>query len=336
MTCTLPPLSDLRPGERTRALRSREQAANLHSPRQYWALFANPKRYDIDSALRTVPVDLWTTKGKPLARGDRVAIWRGAGRGGRRGIVALGEVLSDPAELDDRSNRLWIERASAEQRMLRVRVRYVVPANLPMWLGNESDDVLARLSISRSRGGTVFKVAPEEWELLLDRSGGWPDSDTEVEAARSKVGELAGKTRSTSQGFVNDPVVRARIEQYAVEQAERHFRQDRGWDVQNVSARNPYDLECDDGSLKFHVEVKGTVTDGREVLLTFNEVEHVRTCGRDILYVLVRIEVGRTTGVEEITITGGRSIIVEPWTIDDQHLKAIGFSFRLPEPDRLP
>jgi hypothetical protein len=47
---------------------------------RHWALVANPDIYEIDRAIREISEDRWTTKGRPIEAGDRVAIWRAKGR----------------------------------------------------------------------------------------------------------------------------------------------------------------------------------------------------------------------------------------------------------------
>jgi hypothetical protein len=50
------------------------------------------------------------------------------------------------------------------------------------------------------------------------------------------------------------------------------------WDVEDVHGKESYNLVCRrDHEIK-HAEVKGTTTDGAEVSLTPNEVEHTGTC----------------------------------------------------------
>jgi len=61
----------------------------------YWAFLASPRTYRIDRAVRELETDWWTTKGKPLRRGDHTFIWRAKGSDGRRGVVAFGQ-KSDP------------------------------------------------------------------------------------------------------------------------------------------------------------------------------------------------------------------------------------------------
>ena len=55
-----------------------------------WALVANPKFYRIEDAVQHISVDKWTTKGKPIRKGDLVVIWKAKGNEADRGVVALG------------------------------------------------------------------------------------------------------------------------------------------------------------------------------------------------------------------------------------------------------
>jgi hypothetical protein len=111
-------------------------------PRRYWAFFANPDLYRIEDAILELPEDPWVTKGKPVRAGDRALIWRGAGtKGAARGVIAFGEILSDPTVLDGQSP-FWIdpERGGPE---LRARMRYH-PIPRPLLLDGH--------------GGTVFEI----------------------------------------------------------------------------------------------------------------------------------------------------------------------------------
>ena len=139
--------------------------------RRYWALCANPSVYRIEQAVRERVTDAWTTDGRSIRAGDWVLIWKGKGQGEHRGVVALGEVLTDPQPLPDADNPYWVEPPPPDQLRERVLVRYVVPERLPLW---EPDQVLEGLSVSRARGGTVFHVTPEQWDTLVDRVGGLP------------------------------------------------------------------------------------------------------------------------------------------------------------------
>jgi hypothetical protein len=139
---------------------------------RYWALFANPRVYRIDEALRSATDDTWVTSGKDIRRGDRVLIWRGLGRDGRRGVVAFGEITSDPESVDDSQNPFWVK-AQEPKSDPRVHVHYFVPSGLPLWLA-EHPDTLDRLSVARARGGTVFSISSDDWGRVIALAGGWP------------------------------------------------------------------------------------------------------------------------------------------------------------------
>ena len=143
--------------------------------RQYWALFGNPSIYRVEEAVRQLDTDLWTTKGREIRAGDRVMIWKGAGRDGYRGVVALGEVLTDREMLPDADNPYWVRPPAPDDLEERVSVRYVLPSGLPLFKRREPDPVLDALSVSRATGGTVFRVTCDfdnaEWPISILGNG---------------------------------------------------------------------------------------------------------------------------------------------------------------------
>ena len=99
-----------------------------------------------------------------------------------------------------------------------------------------------------------------------------PDEDFEQEAAdllESHRGKQSGR------GFGITPQLRKQIEEYAMARAKRHFR-DEEYRVQDLSKRRPFDLLCIKGGSELRVEVKGTQTDAKSVILTKNEVTNAR------------------------------------------------------------
>ncbi|MGH3272656.1 MAG: hypothetical protein ACRDN1_26840 [Trebonia sp.] len=66
-----------------------------------WTLAAHPARYRLVDAVRDLDEDWWLTGGADLHAGDRVAIWKYKGGDDHRGIVAFGEVLTDPEEREE-------------------------------------------------------------------------------------------------------------------------------------------------------------------------------------------------------------------------------------------
>jgi hypothetical protein len=138
---------------------------------QYWILVANPKNYRIEDAINNLPIDTWTTRGRRISKGDRVAIWKALGKSDKRGIVCLGEVISNVTTDGDKTNQYWLNPDMANENASRVFIRYVHAPGLPLWLGGSEDKLLESLSVFKSRG-TVFKVTPAQWDSILDAVGG--------------------------------------------------------------------------------------------------------------------------------------------------------------------
>ena len=125
-----------------------------------------------------------------------------------------------------------------------------------------------------------------------------------------------------------DPKRRKAIELRAMEEARRHYCE-KGWNVEDVSAAESYDLCCRRGGDELHVEVKGVSADGSEVHLTRNEVEHAREYPRPVLFVVSGIEVSYADGGGPAA-SGGQARILDPWRIGDGELTALDYSYRLP------
>jgi hypothetical protein len=252
-------------------------------------------------------------------------IWRAKGTGKRRGVVALGEVLSNPEEIEEprASRRFWV--GPPEVRPLRrVRIRYVVPPRAPLWLEEDRSGALAELSVVKATGGGVFKVTPSQWRRVVEALGGWPDEDDEVEAAA----EAAEAGRLGGQGFSVSPKVRKAVEEHAMQVATDYFEA-RGYEV--VTKGKPYDLCCTLGGKVIHVEVKGTQTAGASVVLTKNEVRHQREHHpNNALFVLYNVQV--STDPENPVASGGDARVLMPWNIaEDGKLTPMTYDYELPE-----
>jgi hypothetical protein len=299
--------------------------------RRYWAFCANPKMYRVEEAVQERETDTWTTKGKPVREGDRALIWKGKGRDDERGVVALAEVLTDPEPLSGANNPYWVTAPGEDQLEERVRIRYIKPGGLPIWCTESRGGFLNDLSVSRARGGTVFAVTPEQWEALVQVAGGWPEDAPEVQDARDAVAERAGR-RGSRQGFRLTPELRRAVELHAMQRA-RLFYEEEGWHVEDVSASQSYDLRCTRaGNEELHVEVKGTVSRGAEVLLTPNEVEHARAAYPNVaLFIVANIQVADPQAVVS-EVHGGEVKVVSPWRIADGCLMPVGFSYVVPPP----
>jgi hypothetical protein len=150
------------------------------SHRRYWTLAANPARYRVVDGVRDLEEDWWLAGRGDLHMGDRVAIWKYKGRDDYRGIIAFGEVLTDPElrdELDD--DTYWID-SDGQAAAPRVHVRYVIKPAEPLWLElAPADSVIRQLPVARAQGGTAHHVTSDQWAQLMVLVGGWPEPDAD-------------------------------------------------------------------------------------------------------------------------------------------------------------
>ncbi|MGC2515637.1 MAG: DUF3883 domain-containing protein [Terriglobales bacterium] len=92
----------------------------------------------------------------------------------------------------------------------------------------------------------------------------------------------------------------------------------------------PYDLCCTKKASVLYVEVKGTQTEGTEILLTPIEVEFAnKHRGELALFLVYNVDVSRKNGKN---VTSGGVTYIEPnWVIDMPRLSPLGYSYSLPE-----
>ena len=153
----------------------------------YWTLCSNPNNYRIEEAVKNLELDWWAKGNHDIQNGDRVLIWRALGHGEHRGIVALGEVVGDAEIRSDADNPYNIGEFGQEEKE-RVPVCYVLPPNVPLWVGGEYDHLLTPLSVYHARGGAFFHVEDGQWRAIVEASGGWTHQDQErIEGFRRDI-----------------------------------------------------------------------------------------------------------------------------------------------------
>lgn len=285
-----------------------------------WALCANPSRYHIQDALRHLDLDRWSVPRGDVQAGDRVLIWQTTDSEGRRGVVGVGQVLSNPTQMQDLENPFWIDPSEGTDVQRRVEVRYLPAAGLPRWTNDpEAGDIINDLSVARARGGTVFKVTPEQWEALEPFLQINPPSVEELEA---EEGVRYRTSPRKGQGFGLSSDDRRVVENYAMEKATEYLES--LWTkVLDVSANCSFDLHCQRDGAELRVEVKGTTTRGEGVVLTRNEVEESRRPGYALFLVseitLDRNELGKAVP------RGGICRYFPSWTASDEDLTPISY-----------
>lgn len=172
-----------------------------------------------------------------------------------------------------------------------------------------------------------------QWvEAVLEhvRSYRGPNVLTEGDDSRAIQEEI--RPRGGGQGRGLDGPCRRAVELHAMKRATQHFTSE-GWEVDDVSAIESYDLRCTRHRKVLHVEVKGTVGTGDSVLLTPNEVALLRAKHpATALYVLHSIALDRS-GKTPIA-AAGVEVVRRPFDIGTCELKPLGYEVVLPAPPK--
>jgi hypothetical protein len=117
------------------------------------------------------------------------------------------------------------------------------------------------------------------------------------------------------------------IEQQAVRVVRKHFKEVLGYETEDVGATESYDVRATKGDSVIKVEVKGTTSEGAEVMLTANEVKlHLAEHPNNALAVVRRIMLDRSG--EEPAATGGVLELTMAWEVDRGRLEPIAYRYQ--------
>ena len=149
-----------------RARRARAKDNGNQSSRRYWAFCCNPREYRILDAANKLKIDWWQTKGSRIQVGDRVLIWQTRDTQGRRGIVALAEVVQGPEVRSDEGNSYHRIHDKSSIKAQRVGVSYI-PLKNYLWSGRslDEDEFLSSLSVAKARGGITSIIGGDPRQL---------------------------------------------------------------------------------------------------------------------------------------------------------------------------
>jgi hypothetical protein len=154
-----------------------------------------------------------------------------------------------------------------------------------------------------------------------------PGEIPEVVTLEEAADEAAGKRRRRGAGFRQSREERDLIEKHAEKMAVAYYKED-GWQVKRKG--RPFDLELTRNGEKLTVEVKGTTSQGEEVILTANEVAHHDAVFPANALVVVRgIVLDRSTSPP--TVKGGEFFELKPWAIDGAALKVVSYKYAIPK-----
>ena len=151
-----------------------------------------------------------------------------------------------------------------------------------------------------------------------------PNADNESE-------ETATMSQEQAAGFQSNPVIRRAVEDFAMGKAhsalvKRHYR-----NFRDTSKSKPYDYTCERGGKNFFVEVKGTQTLGKTLILTRGEVKHIGAHpGRCILVLVHSVKAsGNGTANGDVRVSGGTTEVKEPWRLRPADLSPIQYAWRV-------
>jgi hypothetical protein len=115
------------------------------------------------------------------------------------------------------------------------------------------------------------------------------------------------------------------IEQHAVDLVRRHFEAEH-YTTTDVGATESYDIYAVKADHEAKIEVKGTTSDGSEIVLTYNEVElHKAEHPNNALAVVKRIILDRTGP----TARGGELQLLMPWDLRPERLRPIAYRYHI-------
>ena len=144
----------------------------------YYALRCRVDKYDLVSAMTALKCDTWTVRTCKALIDDRIIFWRVKAHKRKSGIVAFGVVTEEARERTafPESAPFFRGEIAASDLRLRLVVRYVMPAALPLWLDEDETATLRGLTVARGRGGHLFTVTDDQWDAIMALIGGWPEN----------------------------------------------------------------------------------------------------------------------------------------------------------------
>ncbi|MBX3029791.1 MAG: hypothetical protein KF809_06500 [Chloroflexi bacterium] len=186
--------------------------------------------------------------------------------------------------------------------------------------GNSTRRILLRFALP-DPGPSAMELG---YRLATGRSG-------EVAEVGAAVDLVAG--RASGQGFARSAEERAILEHWGMTRVTLELL-DEGWPkVDDVSARESFDLLCLGPGAELRVEVKATRGTAAQVLVTRAEVLHARLQTVHLAIVagvrLVRASPG------PIVASGGEVTWHRPWSPREDELTPLAYAWRASSPERL-
>jgi len=151
------------------------------------------------------------------------------------------------------------------------------------------------------------------------------DPPGEVIAMEDAIASIAGRPAKRRGGFRPNAAERKAIEERAMVVARNHFERD-GWISKDSHATRPFDFEMTRDGVTLYLEVKGTCSDGSEIILTRGEVDWMRSQYPNTSLAVVS-QIALDIGGQTPMASGGLINVVIPWAITDERLVALSYSY---------
>ena len=152
----------------------------------------------------------------------------------------------------------------------------------------------------------------------------------EVIDATEAAALAAGRRPPPTAGQGNRPNAQQRsaIELHAMKLARDELVKMGCTHISDTSSNSPYDYRCEFKGSDLYVEVKGTTSAGKEVVVTRGEVEHHQShYPQNALVIVSEI---RLVGSDGMTAEGGVTHIETPWAISEDDLVVIAYRYTSP------
>ena len=168
--------------------------------------------------------------------------------------------------------------------------------------------------------------------LAADLAEGIPDNSLapDVADAFTAAESTAGKRSRSGQGMRLSPADRDAIEAHSVALAIAYLKKE-GYTIKDVGNIKSYDLDATRSDSHLYVEVKGTTSDGDEIILTRKEVElNVEKYPDTMLIIVNNIDLNRSGPTPNAS--GGILQVTHPWTVEHSYLTPISYRYRVTRP----
>jgi len=137
--------------------------------------------------------------------------------------------------------------------------------------------------------------------------------------------ETATIAQEQAAGFQSNVAIRRAVEEFAMAEAHSALVAKGFKNLKNTAKFKPYDYTYERGDKNFFVEVKGTQTPGRTLILTRGEVKHVKSHADQCILVLVHSV--SVSGNGSVRVSGGTTEINESWKLRSEDLCPIQYAW---------